>query len=62
MIHFKTEHEARQVVEAKMKRYPDAKIDEIHVDSATDHNWYILIHYNGRTLFKCKWSSPIVRF
>ena len=62
MKHFTTEHEARQAVAAVMKRYPDAKIDEIHVDSTTDHNWYILIHYNGRTLFKCKWSSPIVRF
>jgi hypothetical protein len=59
---FTTEHEARKAVEDVMKRYPDATIEEIHIDSRTDHNWYILIHYNGRTLWKCKWSSPIIKF
>ena len=62
MIKFTTESEARAAVAAVMAKFPDAKIDEIHVDSKTDHDWYILVHYNGRTLFKCKWSSPLVRF
>lgn len=62
MKHFTTEHEARAAVDAVMKQYPGAHIEEIHVDSKTDHNWYILIHYGGRSIFKCKWSSPIIRF
>ena len=65
MIHHKTETEARNAVKAVLKRFPGAHVHEIHVDSATDHNWYILIKApppDDRVLYRCKWSSPIIRF
>jgi len=63
---FTTEHEARAAVEDAMKQWPGSKIKEVHVDSNTDHNWYVYVYRQlecGREiLFKCKWSSPIIRF
>jgi hypothetical protein len=62
MIEYKTETEARAAVEQQMRKYPDARCDEVHVDSLTTHDWYVFITYGKRLLWKCKWSSPIIRF
>lgn len=62
---FTTEHEARIAVEAVLKNNPGCVVDEIHVDSETDHNWYITVltpTVPRKIIFKCKWSSPIIKF
>ena len=65
MKHYTTEHEARKAVADVMKNHPGARVEEIHIDSATSHDWYIAIispaPYN-KVIFKCKWDSPIIKF
>ena len=66
MKHFTTEHEARAAIEAVQKDNPGSIINEVHVDSDKFHNWYVYVWVKvegkRRILFRCTWSSPIVRF
>jgi hypothetical protein len=65
MIHYPSETEARQAVARVMKQYPEAWIDEIHVDKREHRTWYIFITApteRHQVLLRCTWSSPIIKF
>ena len=65
MKHFTTEHEARAAIKDVIKRNPGCEVYEAHVDSKNDRNWYVYIKTPGnepRIIFRCKWSSPIIKF
>ena len=67
MRYFTTETEARAAIKEVVKQYPGCEVNEVHVDSPTDHNWYVFVvrrtsEGGKEMLFRCKWSSPIIQF
>lgn len=67
MNKFTTAHEAQEAIKRVTKANTGCEVHEVHNDVGSDRNWYVYVLVpledgKKKCIYRCKWSSPIVRF